>query len=320
MLVTAFAKINLTLEVLGLQEDGYHEVKTVLQTVNLTDQLDIQPGTNLKVECDAPGLNGEANLVWRAAVELAEWCGISPDARIMIRKRIPVGMGLGGGSSDAAAALVGLNKLWNLFLDPKELAQIAARLGSDVPFFLRGGTALAEGRGVEISPLPPLPPLGVLLFCPEETLPNKTATLFSRLTAGHYSDGGVTRQMVATLMSGQFVVDMVHNVFEEVAFNVFTGLSQIYRRLEGLTASPLRLSGAGPALFCLPAGPEDFSRVSQALPQHQGRAYLVETVTPEMTGIAETEPSVSRDSPRKLHRKLQLNSSPSNPNVPEVES
>ncbi len=294
MLVPAFAKINLTLEVLGLQDDGYHEVKTVLQTVDLTDQIDIQPGPNLKVDCDAPGLNGEANLVWRAAVELAEWCGISPNARIMVRKRIPVGMGLGGGSSDAAAALVGLNKLWNLFLDPKELAQIAAKLGSDVPFFLRGGTALAEGRGEEVSPLPSLPPLGVLLICPRETLPNKTATLFSRLTTGHYSDGGITRQMVATLMSGQFVVDMVHNVFEEVAFNVFRGLSPIYRRLEGLTTSLPRLSGAGPALFCLPAGPEDFSRVSQALPPHQGRAYLVQTVTPNLAGMAASVSRISR--------------------------
>ncbi len=296
MLVPAFAKINLTLEVLGLQDDGYHEVKTVLQTVNLTDQIDIQPGPNLKVECDSPGLDGESNLVWRAAVELAESRGIRPKARIMIRKRIPVGMGLGGGSSDAAAALVGLNKLWNLCLDPEELAQIAAGLGSDVPFFLRGGTALAEGRGDKISPLPSLPPLGVLLICPRETLPNKTATLFTRLTAGHYSDGGVTRQMVATLMSGQFVVDMLHNVFEEVAFNVFPGLSPIYRQLEGLTTSPPRLSGAGPAFFCLPASPEDFSRVSQALPPYQGRAYLVQTITPAGADLAASQPRASGSS------------------------
>ena len=286
MLVPAFAKINLTLEVLGLQDSGYHEVKTVLQTVNLSDQIDIQPGPSLKVECDAPGLDGEANLVWRAALKLAESRGIRPQARIMIRKHIPVGMGLGGGSSDAAAALVGLNQLWNLGLDSQELAQIAAGLGSDVPFFLRGGTALAEGRGEEISALPSLPPLGVLLICPRETVPNKTATLFSRLTAGHYSDGGITRQMVATLISGQFVVDMVHNVFEEVAFDVFPGLRPIYRRLEGLTTSPPRLSGAGPAFFCLPAGPKDFTRVSDALPPHQGRAYLVQTITPSVADMA----------------------------------
>ena len=105
------------------------------------------------------------------------------------------------------------------------------------------------------------------------------------MTAGHYSDGGITRQMVATPMSGQFVVDMVHIIFEEVAFNVFPGLSPIYRRLEGLTASPPRLSGAGPALFCLPASPEDFSRVSEALPTHQGRAYLVQTITPTVAEV-----------------------------------
>ena len=298
MLVPAFAKINLTLEVLGLRSDGYHEIKTVLQTINLADEIDIQPGPNLKVECDAPGLDGEANLVWRAAVALAESRGIRPEARIIIRKRIPVGMGLGGGSSDAAAALLGLNKLWNLCLDTEELAQIAARLGSDVPFFLRGGTALAEGRGEEISPLPSLPTLDVLLICPRETVANKTATLFSRLTAGHYSDGGITRQMVATLISGQFVVDMVHNVFEEVAVNVFSGLSPLFRQLQGLTSSPPHLSGAGPALFCLPASQEEFSRVSQALPPGQARAYLVQTVAPVHATVAGTAALTRPASPK----------------------
>ena len=295
MLVPAFAKINLTLEVLGLKDDGFHEVKTVLQTVDLADQLDIQPAVNLKVECDVPGLDGEANLVWRAAVALAESRGIRPGARILIRKRIPVGMGLGGGSSDAAAALVGLDKLWGLSLAPEELAQVAASLGSDVPFFLRGGTALAEGRGEDISPLPSLPALGVLLICPRETLPNKTASLFSRLTAGHYSDGGITSRMVATLMSGQFVVDMVQNVFEQVAFHAFPSLSAIYRRLEAMTSSPLHLSGAGPALFCLPAGPEEFSQVSQGLPQHLARAYLVQTVGPTGADIATSRARGSGD-------------------------
>ena len=280
MLVSAFAKINLTLEVLGLRSDGYHEIKTVLQTINLADEIDIQPGPNLKVECDAPELDGEANLVWRAAVALAESRGIRPEARIIIRKRIPVGMGLGGGSSDAAAALLGLNKLWNLCLDTEEIAQIAARLGSDVPFFLRGGTALAEGRGEEISPLPSLPTLDLLL------------------TAGHYSDGGITRQMVATLIAGQFVVDMVHNVFEEVAFNVFLGLSPLFRQLQGLTSSPPHLSGAGPALFCLPASQEEFSRVSQALPPGQARAYLVQTVAPVHATVAGTAALTRPASPK----------------------
>ena len=165
---------------------------------------------------------------------------------------------------------------------------------------LQSQVNLGEGRGEEISPLPSLPQLGVLLICPRETMPNKTATLFSRLTAGHYSDGGITRQMVATLMSGQFVMDMVHNVFEEVAFNVFPGLGAIYRRLEGLTSSRPRLSGAGPALFCLPAGPEDFSRVSQVLPPHRGQAYLVQTITPtispNLAGMAASQAPVTPSS------------------------
>ena len=158
MEVLAFAKLNLTLEVLGRRGDGYHEVRTILQTVDLADQLEIRPYPSLRVECDDPALNGEANLAWRAAKALARSRSIQPRASIFIQKRIPVGMGLGGGSSDAAAALIALNQLWGLSLGAEELAQVAAELGSDVPFFLWGGTALAEGRGERVKPLPPLPP------------------------------------------------------------------------------------------------------------------------------------------------------------------
>ena len=280
MKIPAFAKINLTLEVLGIQSDGYHEVKTVLQTVDLADQLDIQPAARLIVQCDDPRLNGEANLVWRAAVELAASQNISPLARIFVQKRIPVGMGLGGGSSDAAAALLGLNYLWDLGLSAGQLAPIAARLGSDVPFFLRGGTALGVGRGERVSPLPALPKLTVLLVCPNETIPDKTRQLYSALAPAHYSDGGITRRLVENLMAGQFVLDLLHNAFEEVAFQTFPNLGQLYHHLEGLTRSRPHLCGAGPALYCLPSGEEEYRRVARALQQDDVEAYLVDTILP----------------------------------------
>ncbi len=284
MLIPAFAKINLTLEILNLRTDGFHEVKTILQTVDLADQLDIQPWPTLKVECDLPGLDGKDNLVWQAATALADCYGISPQARIIIRKRIPVGMGLGGGSSNAAAALIGLSRLWNLPLGPSDLTPIASRLGSDVPFFLYGGTALAEGRGDEISPLPSLPPLGVLLVCPTESFTNKTAALYSRINAGHYSDGGITRQVVGTLMSGQLVIDMLHNVFEQVAFQTFSGLNRIFQTMSDVLSATPHLSGAGPALFHMPASNEDFERVSRALPPRLAQVFLVQTTGPLETG------------------------------------
>ena len=155
--IPAFAKINLSLEVIGRRDDGYHDVATILQTIDLADELALEPANTLSVTCDDPGLAGESNIVWRAATNLASRAGILPRARIHITKRIPVAAGLGGGSADAAAALLGLNRMWELNLATPELHQVAATLGSDVPFLLTGGTALATGRGDVLHPLPPLP-------------------------------------------------------------------------------------------------------------------------------------------------------------------
>ena len=124
MEVQAYAKLNLTFEVLGRRSDGFHDVTTIMQTIGLADVLRIEPDSELKVECEYPELAGELNLAWRAAIELAKAGNIEPRARITIEKHIPVGMGLGGGSSDAAAALLGLNRLWDLGLNLDELAAI----------------------------------------------------------------------------------------------------------------------------------------------------------------------------------------------------
>ena len=276
--ISAFAKINLTFEVLGRRPDGYHEVMTILQTVDLADRLDLWPGRNLRVECDAPGLSGEANLVWQAAEKLAQRCGIRPEVHILVRKRIPIGMGLGGGSSDAAAALVALNEMWQLSLTQDELSEVAAELGSDVPFFLHGGIVLAQGRGERITPLPNLPKLTGLLVCPLDTIPGKTGRMYASLTRANYSDGGITRRMVETLAGGQFVVDMMHNAFEGVAFQVFPGLEETYRQVSIATTSRPHLSGAGPALFCLPFEEDELQRLTIALQPLGVKAYLVHTV------------------------------------------
>ena len=114
MRLKAYAKVNLTLEVLGRRDDGYHEVVSIMQTVDLADEIDLEPAERLSVECDDPSLRGEANLAWRAAVSLAGRAGMEAQARIFVRKRIPTGMGLGGGSSDAASVLMGLDRLWGL--------------------------------------------------------------------------------------------------------------------------------------------------------------------------------------------------------------
>ena len=286
--VSAQAKINLTLEVLGRREDGYHQVKTILQTVNLADRLEISPSPNLRVECEQPEINGEDNLVWTAATALANHCGITPGARIVITKGIPVSMGLGGGSSDAAAALTALTQFWELGLSRQDLAGIAAGIGSDVAFFLTGGTALAEGRGELITPLPTVPPIPVTLICPGVTLSQKTAVMYSLLNPSHYSDGGVTARMIEILVGGRFVSESVgaltYNIFEQVVQQALPALNGLWSRLGGIFQNPLRLAGSGPGMYSLPSGEYEYQTAVNALQPYGVGVYLVHTTGPEFVG------------------------------------
>ena len=254
---SARAKINLTLEVLGRREDGYHQVKTILQTVDLADRLEFDDSANLRVECDLPGANGADDLVWTAATALAAYCGITPQARIVIKKGIPVSMGLGGGSSDAAAALIALNQFWELGLSQEALAGIAAEIGSDVAFFLTG----------------------VTLICPAVAIARKTAAMYSLLNPSHYSDGGVTGRMIEILVGGQFVAEsvggMTHNIFEQVIRQAVPELNGLLGRLEGIFQNPLRLAGSGPGMYSLPSNEDEYQAAANALQPYGVGVYLV---------------------------------------------
>jgi len=161
VIVQAYAKINLTLEVLYKRSDGYHQIASILQSVGLCDTVSASAASELLIE--APGLDCPLaeNLILKAARLLQDVTGYTGGACIQVTKRIPQAGGLGGGSSDAAATLVALNRLWGLGLEQQELLNLGTRLGSDVPFFLYGGTALVEGRGEIVTPLPPLSGLWV---------------------------------------------------------------------------------------------------------------------------------------------------------------
>ena len=299
--VDAYAKLNLTFEVLGRRDDGYHEVCTVMQTIDLSDWLEFQPAPSLSLECDFPGLAGRDNLVWRAAEALARAAGIdtgacldyrggkTAGARIRLVKRIPPAMGLGGGSSDAAATLMALNRLWGLDFPETRLAAIAAGLGSDVPFFLRGGTALAEGRGERITPLPPLPPLPGTLAIPDIELTDKTRLMYSRLTPAHYSDGGVTRQLLRLLRGNEFadaaaavgsLPGGLYNAFQPVADWEYPALAEMRRAVTAAGGPLLHLCGAGPALFAIAASDIEHRAAAETLQPRGVRVYRVHTISP----------------------------------------
>ena len=295
MEIKAFAKLNLTFEVLGRRDDGYHEIKSIMQTIDLADQLNVEAADALSVECDDPELAGDANLVWKAATELAKARRIQPRAKIRISKRIPVAMGLGGGSSDAAAALLALNRLWDLDIKIEELASVAAEVGSDVSFFLWGGTALAEGRGERVSPLPSVPPMYLPLVFPDIAISDKTKTMYSRLTPANYSDGGVTGRMLQILAGGQAVRESVrscvYNAFEDLASWEFPLLAEMRRDVAAQGGPDLHLCGAGPALFGIPGSDMEHQAVAETLQPRGAGVYLVSTVscTPPVATIESDE-------------------------------
>ena len=276
----AHAKINRSLEVIRRRGDGYHDIATILQTISLADAVTLAPADGLTVQCDAPGLSGENNLAWRAAIALADYAGVRPRARIDIVKRIPVAAGLGGGSADAAAVLNGLNCLWQLHLPPSELAAIAASIGMDVPFLLTGGAALATGRGDALRPLPPLPARQLTLVAPAATIPNKTPALYGALTPADFSDGRDTRALADAAVSDADFAGDGRNAFTRAAREIFPGLASVMDTAASAAGIPPRLSGAGPAFFMLPSSQARHNAVADALRNSGAKAYLVHTVNP----------------------------------------
>ena len=262
--VRACAKINVVLEVLRKRADGYHEIATVLQSISLADELECEPAADLTLE--APPLPDEApNLVLRAAEALQEATGCQAGAALTLRKAIPLSAGLGGGSADAAAALVALNDLWKLYLEPAELARIAALLGSDVPFFLLGGTALATGRGERLDPLPDPLPRWLVLLIPEVLVRDKTRTVYRMLEPKWYTSGGFALNLAQRLRTDPAATwRPLGNGLEPTAMQVFPGLRAARDALTEATEVAWRefptpagedaepdwnLSGAGPTLF-----------------------------------------------------------------------
>jgi 4-diphosphocytidyl-2-C-methyl-D-erythritol kinase len=251
------AKINWTLEVLRARPDGYHELRSVLQTIDACDVVTVSEARDIELEttgepgplADAPA---EQNLAYRAAMALRKLARGSRGARIVLEKRVPVAAGLGGGSSDAAATLRALNELWDARRSSKDLAKLASTIGSDPPFFLFGGTAAVAGRGELVEPLVDALPQWVVLATPREHhRGEKTAEMFAALEPSHYTEGYATIGLVDTVQAQRGITDAeLCNVFERVVARQQIETSRAMEALRAAGWSP-HLCGAGPSFFLL---------------------------------------------------------------------
>ena len=276
--VLAPAKLNLTLEVLAKRPDGYHEIRSVFQTINLCDRLRFQLSQKVTFTSDMPEWTPGKSLVSKAISLLQKTTGCAKGATIEVSKGIPLVSGLGGDSSDAAATLHGLNKLWKLELSVENLLELATRLGSDVAFFLYGGTALVKSRGELVAPLPPLLHWWVILVMPDvPRLPEKTRQLYASLKASHYTDGQITQRLVDELREGK-EPSALFNTFENVAFTRFSKLKVYRDHMVKMGASNVHLAGSGPTLFTLLKDKTQAVDLYTRCQQQNMETFLVETL------------------------------------------
>jgi 4-diphosphocytidyl-2-C-methyl-D-erythritol kinase len=270
----AFAKINLCLDVLGRRADGYHELRTTFQTISLHDTLVLESkreaGIDLRIvgNTDLAGEPGQDNLVYRAIVGLCRELGIKHGVRAVLTKRTPVGRGLGGGSSDAAAALLGMLRLTGKHVEAARLAEIASGLGADVPFFLRGGRGLGVGRGDEIYPLPDMARRSVLVVSPHDiAVPTRDAYqwLAEQLTMA--PDPTKLWRFCAQCWSPQG--GALTNDFEAAVFPRYPRLAAVKRELLQQGAAGASLAGSGSAVFGIFQNPAKARRAARAFPKDQ---------------------------------------------------
>ena len=247
------AKINLFLEILGKRDDGYHEIETIMQEIDLADNLqfeEIQEGVKLECNDKSIPLNQD-NLVCKAANLILKECGIKKGVSINLEKKIPVGAGLGGGSSDAATTLKALNSLWGVGLNDGELMELAAKLGSDIPFFIKGKTSICSGRGEKISPVEVRNKMNFLILFPRVHI--STETIYKNLKIDLTKKRKDVSFFLDALKYSESVGigKLLFNRLEEVIFATYPDLLQVKHSLEFFDFCGLSISGSGSAFFGL---------------------------------------------------------------------
>jgi 4-diphosphocytidyl-2-C-methyl-D-erythritol kinase len=274
--------VNLRLDVLGRRADGYHELRTIFQAISLHDTLVLEKKREPGIDLCVAGNNqlaaepGQDNLVYRAIRELGSEIGFQQGVRAVLTKRIPVGRGLGGGSSDAAAALVGLLRLARKHIASERLLKLASSLGADVPFFLQGGRALGIGHGDEIYPLPDIARRHVLVVSPNDiAVPTKEA--YQWLSQQLTNEDGPTKLVRFCALCWSPQGGALSNDFEAAVFPRYPRLAAVKRELLEQGAAEASLAGSGSAVFGVYQHPAKARRAARAFPQDQ--VFLCSTLS-----------------------------------------
>ena len=300
------AKINLTLEIIKKRDDGYHEIRTIMQTIDICDILTFWENNWLKIIPEYKNLPSydslhdhdnynylNNNLVYKAAMLLKKETNYKGGAIIQLNKNIPSSAGLGGGSSDAAAALRGLNKLWKLNLTDEELAAIGAEIGSDVPFFIYGGTCSAKGRGEIIEKLKPIPEKWIAIILLPINIAQKTKILYSFVTPLNYTTGSLTKVMSEIINNGYGSHDLkdiidknnnkienyIYNIFEKIYLSKYANFKKWIGYLQNIVNGKVHLAGSGPAVYYISDSETEVKNMISKIEKYMKfKKYIARTV------------------------------------------
>ena len=274
------AKINLTLDILGKRPDGYHEVAMVMQSIGLSDTVEMEKTDGpIELTINVPWLKAdEKNLAWRAAALIKEEYKLAGGVRMKLTKRIPVAAGLAGGSTDAAAVLRGMNELYALDLSEERLCELGARLGSDIPFCLLGGTMLSTGRGEVLKRLPDLPATWVVLAKPRISV--STAWAYQNYDEQGAKDHPDNERIQQEIARGdrKAVAGLLCNVLESVTIKKYDVISQYKQMMMQQGAMASMMSGSGPTVFGLAESRETADRIATHMREHtDAYVYVIRT-------------------------------------------
>ena len=278
----AYAKVNLTLDVLGKRADGYHDLKSVMQTISLRDDIEIDVGTGKpwQILCDKEDIpTDETNLAWKAAKIFCESIGIDPEGlEIRITKRIPVEAGLGGGSADAAAVLRALNRHFGAPLSLPALAELGAQVGSDVPFCVLCGTATVEGKGDRIRQMPDIPECIFVVCKPDFSV--STAELYSKIDETVIGKRPEHQAMERAFLAGDLeqIVTNIYNVFDPVVTDEHLELNYIKSIMNAYGAVGMQMTGSGSAVFGICSNFENAAVICNMLRENYPMVYIAKPV------------------------------------------